>query len=127
MRFYRSVASGIGWFALVLQYVLMLQGSWTLSATVNFFSYFTILSNLLAALALTVPLFAPSAFRSASMRTAIALYIAVTGLIYTTILQGLWAPQGWAFVADARAAALRHAVALSDRLGDLRRQARLAL
>lgn len=101
MRLYRLIAGLTGWFALILQYVLMVQGGWTLFATVNFLSYFTILSNLLAALALTLPLFMPSAFHSASLRTAVALYMAVTGLIYSTVLQGLWAPQGWAFVADA--------------------------
>jgi hypothetical protein len=101
MRFYRLAAGSVGWFALILQYVLMVQAGWTLNVTVNFFSYFTILSNLLAALALFVPVFMPSAFRSGSLRTGVALYMTVTGLIYVTVLRNIWDPQGWAFVADA--------------------------
>ena len=108
MRAYRLIAGLVGLFALVLQYGLILQAvpGRPAFATVNFFSYFTILSNVLVMLALLLPALAPSNavarfFLRPGARTAIALYIAVTGLIYATVLQFLWAPQGWAFVADA--------------------------
>lgn len=97
--------------ALALQYALLLEanrgalGVWM--ATLRFFSYFTILSNLLVALATIATAFG-SRSRSAGflaragVRAGIALYIAVTGMVYVLVLRHLWQPQGaqwWADVA----------------------------
>lgn len=106
---FRVIAAAIGWFALGLQYWLLMTGDigpGPLGRTVNFFSYFTILINIVAALALTLPWLAPHSavgrfFRAPTVRTAIATYIIVVGTTYFLILRHLWAPQGWAFVADA--------------------------
>lgn len=105
MRFYGGIAAVIGWFALGLQLLLILTADSDISVggrAVNFFSYFTILSNILAALVLT------SAWRGGGIflgrpgvQTAATLYMTITGLVYTFILAGIWAPTGWAFVADA--------------------------
>jgi hypothetical protein len=74
MRTYRMV-----WFGLLLQYFLMVQeqaGADFATRTVNFFSYFTILSNLLAALAMSAPTLAPASplgrhFATPAARTAL--------------------------------------------------------
>ena len=58
-RLWRAAFAVIGWSALALQYVLMIgpaDGWAVLERTVNFFSFFTILSNVLVALAFTGPL-----------------------------------------------------------------------
>ncbi len=108
MKAYRSIAALIVWFGLLLQYVLMVRGQGGevfVTRTVNFFSYFTILSNLLAAMAFSAPAVAPASpigrfFAKPSVRTAIALYTSVTAATYIVILQGLWNPQGLQWVAD---------------------------
>ena len=59
---FRIAAGILGWAALILQYALVLTGTLgadSFTRTINFFSYFTILTNILAALALTLPMLAP--------------------------------------------------------------------
>ena len=108
MKAYRSIAALIVWFGLLLQYVLMVRGQSGevfVTRTINFLSYFTILSNLLAAVAFSAPAVAPASpigrvFAKPSVRTAIVLYTTVTAATYIVILQGLWNPQGLQWVAD---------------------------
>ena len=104
-RIYGGLGAALGWFALALQYGLGPGGALggaSLAGTVNFFSYFTILSNLLAALALSAAAFGRG--RGVLTRpvpaTAIALYVTVTALIYVLVLRQIWDPQGWLRVAD---------------------------
>lgn len=107
-RPYRAVFALVGWFAIGLQYWLTLQGDTGKSAaelTLNFFSYFTILMNVIVALALSGPAFVPdSAFGrwtlSEGVRAAVAMYIAVVGLTYHFLLSHVWDPQGWLFVSN---------------------------
>lgn len=109
MRIYCLAAGALGWFALALQYIILAEGrsgAALRAVTVNFFSYFTILSNLLTAAVLAaVALGAPGRLGRLLTRPAAqgaaALYMGVTGLIYTAVLAQLWQPQGWQFVADA--------------------------
>lgn len=91
------------WAALVLQCWLMLtndtsSGFSKAGLLVNFFSYFTILSNLLVAVILTLP--ANSRLSSPARRSAIAVYIFIVGLVYNLVLRQVWSPQGWQLVAD---------------------------
>lgn len=99
----------VAWLALIGQYYLMTRGttgSEFLFRTVNFFSYFTILSNIMVALVTTATALIP---RSAPGRllmrpgvaTAVALYIGVTGIIYFSILRHLWQPKGIDLAVDA--------------------------
>ena len=98
------------WFALVLQLYIMLErapsiGFTTANTIINFFSFFTILSNLLVAISVTISLFSPASvagrfYSSISVQSAIALYIFIVGLVYNLILRSLWAPTGWQLVAD---------------------------
>jgi hypothetical protein len=71
----------------------------------NFFSYFTILTNILAALALTLPWLAPQSalgkfFARPTVRTAIAAYIIIVMSIVYFVLRHLTTFEGWNFVAD---------------------------
>ena len=107
-RLYRAVFACVGWFAVALQYGVTLADNPDSSAgelTLNFFSYFTILSNILVALALTAPVVAPNSrlgrwSASEGMRAAVAMYIAVVGLTYHFLLADVWDPQGWLLVAN---------------------------
>ncbi len=107
----RSALAGISvvaWFALALQLLLMVQQAapgTSLHAVINYFSFFTILTNLLVALAATLPLLAPHSaagqfFLRPSTQSAIAVYIAVVGVTYSWLLRHLWNPQGMQKVAD---------------------------
>jgi hypothetical protein len=108
MRVYAGIGAAVTWFALALQLALLLTGDSELSVTArffNFFSYFTILSNILVAITLTVAAFAPGGwfadfFRRPSVQTGIAIYIAVTGAVYSLILRAIWEPEGWHMVAN---------------------------
>jgi hypothetical protein len=100
-------AAAVAWFALVLQYTLTITkpGAPFLEATVRYFSFFTILTNILVALALTLPWLAPESragqfFDRPSVRTAILAYIIIVAVIYHYLLAKLWNPQGWELVAD---------------------------
>ncbi len=107
-RPWRIVFALIGWTALVTQYWLIVvrgQSTSVVGSTIVFFSYFTILTNVLVALALTAPAVAPNSglgrwTTTEGVRAAIAMYIAVVGLIYHLFLHASWSPQGLAFVVN---------------------------
>ncbi len=112
---YRMVAAALGWFALGLQYVLIVRDKTDgdpIAAAILFLSYFTLLSNVLVALAMTLPWLAPETglgryFLEPATRTAILVYIIVVALIYHYVLRQLWNPQGWQLAADT----IEHVVA----------------
>lgn len=105
-----TVIAITAWFALALQLYLMLNrapsiGLSTTNAVINFFSYFTILSNLLVAKSLTSSLLLPSSllgnfFSKVSVQSSIAVYIFIVGLVYNLVLRSLWNPEGWQLLAD---------------------------
>lgn len=105
-----AVIAGVGWYALSLQFYLMVQNSEANGMTVtrsvtNFFSYFTILSNLLVAVSTTARLLAPSGnigrfFSGIRIYSAICLYISIVGIIYSIALRHIWNPQGQQLIAD---------------------------
>jgi hypothetical protein len=105
-----ALLAAVGWFALVLQLGIMLRnaanaGTSLLAAVGSFLSFFTVLSNLLVAVALTatVPAPPPRAFRplvEPSGATALAGYITVVGVVYSLVLRQLWHPTGAQLVAD---------------------------
>ena len=106
-KYYRIGAAALAWFAILLQYYLTITkpGAPLLEATVRYFSFFTILTNILVALALTLPWLSPGSslgqfFTRPSVRTAILTYIIIVAVIYHYLLAKLWNPQGWQLVAD---------------------------
>lgn len=92
------------WAGLLLQFYIgiekyVLEGHSTSWAIVQIFSFYTIQTNLLIALALTTILCISDSqcgqfFMRASVLTAIAVYISIVGLVYNTVLSGLWKPEG---------------------------------
>lgn len=108
-RIYIGAAAITGWFGLILQLYLLLNLKDSpisiFGRVINFFSYFTILTNILAALSLTFTFFntqskTGSFFRNPVVQSAIAMNIVIVGTVYITVLQKLWQPQGLAWIAD---------------------------
>lgn len=107
---YRLKVGLLGWFALGLQLYLIInsalsKGISLLAEVVRFFSYFTILSNLLLALCLTVPLVSRHSspgryFLRPAVQGAIAVYIIIVGITYSLMLRNIWNPQGRQLAAD---------------------------
>lgn len=95
-----------GWFAVITQYVLMFNNSALPGAetTIRFFSYFTILTNILVAISFTVELMSafkrPERLRVQGSLTAATVYITVVGLVYQVVLRGIWDPQGMQRLVD---------------------------
>ena len=103
-------AAVLGWAGLGIQLYLIFfarlsVGASLLGGLVSFFSYFTVITNTLVAVVLTC---AVTDRESAARRwflqpwvsSGITVSIAVVGLAYSILLQHLWHPQGWQFIAD---------------------------
>lgn len=85
-----------GWFAVIAQYILMLNNNVnTVSeATIRFFSYFTILTNIAVATYYTALLFNAPIVRTKGLLSAVTVYIIIVGLVYQVALRHIWDPQG---------------------------------
>ena len=109
MRLFGALIAVVAWAALASQYYLITLGTTGgefLIRTVNFVSFFTILSNIFVALVTMTTAVAPrTAPGRILMRPVVAsaamLYIGVTGVIYFFILRHLWQPEGLQFWVDA--------------------------
>ncbi len=107
---YLLVTAIFGWFALILQFPLSVavsrsKGMSPLGAVVTYFSFFTILTNLLVAIGIVCYLCIPSStygrfFGRATVQSGLALYIAVVGVVYSLLLREIWSPEGLQKVAD---------------------------
>ena len=91
----------LGWSAIVLQlYLIIINRVATVPETiVRFFSFYTILTNILVASYFSFLWLKPDSqigkfFSLENVAAAITLYITVVGLIYNIILRHLWSPQG---------------------------------
>jgi hypothetical protein len=102
---YRTVAGAFGLLVVAMQYVLTVGGAEGVAAlavsSLNFFSFFTILTNLLASAALLIPAVAPNSatgrfLARPSVRTAITGYIIIVAVVYYALLHGLGPRQGLA-------------------------------
>jgi hypothetical protein len=108
MRVYATIGALAGWFSLALQLYLMLvqsprQSMAMVGTVVTFLSFFTILTNLLAALVFTSIAIRPAGaefFRRPWVQAGTAVYIAIVGISYHLLLRQLWNPQGAQLVAD---------------------------
>ena len=97
MQCYYAVAAFAGWTGLGLLFIDMTSGKHgaeLASSIINYFSYFTILSNILVALTFTCCWLWPQSslgellFRPA-VRAGAAIYITVTGVVYALLLSNL--------------------------------------
>jgi hypothetical protein len=105
-----AAAALLGWFALALQLWLSIRmttadGRSAWAALWLYLGFFTITTNLLAAMALSARALGYDNafgryFRRPGVVTAIAVSIAVVGLAYNLLLRQLWQPEGWNLVAD---------------------------
>ena len=107
-RTFRAIAAAIGFVALGLQWWLEVgipKGPGLIGSTVNFFSYFTIFANTVAAFAMLMPLIAADSWAGRflarpSVRTAVASYMIVVGVTYFLFLRHIGDDQDWERVAD---------------------------
>lgn len=110
VTWYKAITALLGWFALGLQLTILVQnttakGDGLAVAIVTYFSFFTILTNLLVAISFTAQAgWAHHAFGQFFSRPAVkaglALYITIVGIIYSLLLRRLWQPTGWQKIAD---------------------------
>jgi hypothetical protein len=106
-RAYLILLAIVGWFALTGQfYLIVVNRQASLPETIiRYFTFFTILTNILIAVGSTVLLVASGSawgkfFSKATTLTAIAVNITIVGATYNAILRFLWNPQGMQRVVD---------------------------
>ncbi|WP_291787371.1 Pr6Pr family membrane protein [Cecembia sp.] len=109
----------ITWSAVTIQYWVMLESTpFTLgTATLRFFSYFTVLTNTLLALYFSSQVHghlhdSGKIWKKPGTLTAITVYILVVGLVYQFVLRGIWNPQGIARFTDELLHSLNPVLAL---------------
>lgn len=102
MTLYRRLFAVLAWITLGVQYGLFLKAPTVaaiLDRTVEYVSYFTIVTNVLIALAFTLPAVAPESragrwWAAASPRAAATVFAMVVMVIYHLLLRSLWQPRG---------------------------------
>ncbi len=105
-----KIAAVLGWFALILQLYLILTSRWQsgkslLGGLDIFYSYFTVLTNILVAVVLTYAATSGDSalrrfFLSPAVQGGVAAAIIVVGLAYNLLLRNTWNPQGLQWLAD---------------------------
>lgn len=106
-KLFLAIIAMIAWFAVGLQFYLIILNRVTgvPETIIRFFSFYTILTNILVALYATFLLLKPNTptgrfLICSGTVTALVTYITLVGLIYNLILRQLWKPEGWQWVAD---------------------------
>ncbi|SDK43433.1 hypothetical protein SAMN04487898_108159 [Pedobacter sp. ok626] len=96
-----------GWFALIAQLYLTIVNNDipVLESVVRYFSYFTILTNIMVVLCFTLLLFNFNKndehfFSKPKILAAVTVYISVVGIVYNLILRFTWEPKGLQLVVD---------------------------
>lgn len=97
----------LGWISVVAQFVLIIQNreAEILETVIRFFSFFTILTNILVALFFTAKIFKSfgNRFEILNKKTtliAITTFIFVVGLVYQVVLRAIWKPTGVQFLVN---------------------------
>lgn len=112
---YAAIAAVVGWGALGLQLALVVSATGETgfaSRAVNLLSSFTILSNIMAAVTLTVAALGAGGsrilgfFALPTVQTGVAVYMTVTGVAYLLLLRTIGDPAG----ASSAAGAILHYV-----------------
>jgi hypothetical protein len=99
-----------GWIAVLLQLYLSIRfaladGQTAGQGVMRYFGYFTVLTNLLVCLAVTLPLLGPSTalgrfFARPAAVAWVAASIAFVGVAYYVLLSRLWQPVGLQLISD---------------------------
>lgn len=107
MQIFLMIGAAITWFAVLLQlYLIILNRVESVPETIiRFFSFYTILTNILVAFCFTVLLLKPNSrsgifFSQPGVLTATTIYITVVGVLYNLILREIWSPVGFQRLAD---------------------------
>ena len=97
----------ISWFAVIMQFILMIQNRQAdiPETIIRFFSFFTILTNILVALYFTSKVFNLKGlvfdiFSKTASSTAITSFILIVGLVYQIVLRKIWDPKGMQMIVD---------------------------
>jgi hypothetical protein len=96
----------LAWFGILLRLWLAVRNGKTLvDGLLTYFGFFTILTNILVALTLTLPVYAPATrlgrfFGNAQTKACAATSIALVGVGYHFLLSHMWQPQGLQWLAD---------------------------
>ena len=105
--YYLIILFFLGWFALIAQFYLILQNRQaSVAETITrYFSFFTILTNIMVAICATVLWLKPNSkwgsfFSKPGILTALTVYITIVGVTYNVILRFLWQPQGLQWITD---------------------------
>jgi hypothetical protein len=102
--------AALAWSSVLLQLLITLHsnlqnGRGVAGGIVSFLGHFTILTNLLVCVALTMPLVAPAStagrfFSRSDIAAGVATSIVFVSLAYHLLLRNVWNPQGLQLVAD---------------------------
>jgi hypothetical protein len=103
-----AAIAGLGWFGLSVQLYFNIQDALVKDFPVaghliDFFSFFTIETNLLVAVGLTIFCARPQAeqfLTRPSVASALVVYIIIVGVVYAVLLRNLWHPHGVRLLAD---------------------------
>jgi hypothetical protein len=107
-RICAAMIAFLGWFAICVQFYFNVTEALANNEAVSghlvqFFSYFTIETNILVAASITIVAARPQAeqyLARPSVKSALVVYIIIVGIVYTALLRNLWNPQGMRLVAD---------------------------
>ena len=106
---YRRICAVLAWGTLAAQYIILVTfGKYggVAATTFTFFGFFTIWSNILVALAFTLPFLKADGklhlfFQNQAVRAATALYILVVAVVYYSLLYKIHNPQGLSAITNA--------------------------
>ena len=106
-RLFAAIGAITGWITLTIQFVLLIENRVTSvpEAILRYFTYFTILTNILAAVTYTSVWITPATgwlkkFGTPSSISAVTVYMTVVGIIYNTILRNLFTFYGTGFIVN---------------------------
>lgn len=101
---FQTLGSLTGCIALILQFYISLSyssqsGLTYFQSTVKFFSFMTILTNILVTLTYLIPLVSPGSkwslyFNKPIVQSGVLVYILIVGIIYHFMLADIWDPKG---------------------------------
>ena len=94
----------LGWAAVIIQFYLMMENRVASipETIVRFFSFFTILTNIIVASYFLMEVFKKPQSLTANNKllTPVTVYITIVGLVYQILLRHTWSPTGLQMVVD---------------------------
>src|SRR5215213_3929165 len=95
----RIIIPMAGWFAVIAQFILMINNRVASvdETIIRYFSFFTILTNLLVAFVFTKE---TNSVVKPGLIAATTVYISIVGLVYQILLRHIWNPTGLQMLVD---------------------------